>query len=101
MLNEGAWPVAEMRSALKVTGQGCCAWRGRPPGARGRRDAGLPAKISEICAPSRGVYGAPKVFAELKRAGGEEAEVETAEPETAADAPEEVEAEGEEPKTED
>ena len=40
-------------------------------------------------------------IAELKRAGGEEAEAETAEPETAADAPEEVEAEGEEPKTED
>lgn len=69
MLNEGAWPVAEMRSALKVTRQGCYAWRGRPPGARGRRDAGLPAKISEICAASRGVYGAPKVFAELRRAG--------------------------------
>lgn len=69
MLNEGAWPVAEMRSALKVTGQGCCAWRGRPPGARGRRDAGPSAKISEICAASRGVYGAPKVFAELRRAG--------------------------------
>ena len=69
MLNEGAWPVAEMRSALKVTGQGYCAWRGRPPGARGRRDAELPAKISEICAASRGVYGAPKVFAELRRAG--------------------------------
>ena len=40
-------------------------------------------------------------IAELKRAGGEEAEAETVEPETAADAPEEVEAEGEEPKTED
>ena len=40
-------------------------------------------------------------IAELKRAGGEEAEAETAEQETAADAPEEVEAEGEEPKTED
>ena len=40
-------------------------------------------------------------IAELKRAGGEEAEAETAEPETAADAPEEVEAEGEESKTED
>ena len=40
-------------------------------------------------------------IAELKRAGGEEAEAETAEQETAADTPEEVEAEGEEPKTED
>lgn len=69
MLDEGAWPVAEMCSALKVTRQGCCAWRGRPPGARGRRDAELPAKISEICAASRGVDGAPKVFAELGRAG--------------------------------
>lgn len=69
MLDEGAWPVAEMCSALKVTRQGCYAWRGRPPGARGRRDAELPAKISEICAASRGVYGAPKVFAEPRRAG--------------------------------
>lgn len=69
MLNEGAWPVAEMCSALKVTRQGCYAWRGRPPGARGRRDAELSAKISEICAASRGVYGAPKVFAGLRRAG--------------------------------
>lgn len=69
MLNEGAWPVAEMRSALKVTRQGCYAWRGRPPSARGRRDAEPSAKISEICAASRGVHGAPKVFAELRRAG--------------------------------
>lgn len=69
MPSEGAWPVAEMCSALKVTGRGCCAWRGRPPGARGGRDAELSAKISEICAASRGVYGAPKVFAELRRAG--------------------------------
>ena len=69
MLDEGAWPVAETCSALKATRQGCCAWRGRPPGARGRRDAELPAKIPEICAASRGVHGAPKVFAELGRAG--------------------------------
>lgn len=69
MLDEGAWPVAETCSALKATRQGCCAWRGRPPGARGRRDAELSAKISEVCAASRGVHGAPKVFAELRRAG--------------------------------
>lgn len=69
MLSEGAWPVAEMRSALKVTRQGCYAWRRRPPSARDRRDAEPSAKVSEICAASRGVYGAPKVFAELRRAG--------------------------------
>lgn len=69
MPNEGAWPVAEMCSALKVTGQGCYAWRRRPPGARDRRDAEPSAKISEMYAASRGVYGAPKVFAGLRRAG--------------------------------
>ena len=69
MLNEGAWPVAEMCSALKVTRQGYCAWRRRPPSARDGRDAGLSAKVSETYAASRGVYGAPKVFAELRRAG--------------------------------
>lgn len=58
-----------MCSALKVTRQGCYAWRRRPPGARGRRDAEPSAKVSEICAAGRGVYGAPKVFAELRRAG--------------------------------
>ena len=69
MPNEGAWPVAETCSALQVTRQGYCAWRRRPPGARGRRDAELSAKTSEVCAASRGVHGAPKVFAELRRAG--------------------------------
>lgn len=61
--------MSEMCSALKVTRQGYCAWRRRPPGARDRRDAELSAKVSEICAASRGVHGAPKVLAELRRAG--------------------------------
>ena len=69
MLNEGAWPVAEMCSALKVTRQGYYEWRRRPPSARDRRDAELSAKISETYAASRGTYGAPKVLAELRRAG--------------------------------
>ena len=61
--------MSEMCSALKVTRRGYHAWRRRPPSARGRRDAEPSAKISEICAASRGVYGAPKVFAGLRRAG--------------------------------
>lgn len=69
MLNEGAWPVAEMCSALKVTRRGYYARRRRPPSARDRRDAELPAKIPEVYAASRGVHGAPKVFAEPRRAG--------------------------------
>lgn len=58
-----------MCAALKVSRQGYCAWKKRPPSAHDRRDAELTGKISEIYAASRGIYGAPKVFAELKRAG--------------------------------
>lgn len=58
-----------MCAALKVTRQGYYAWRKRPPSAHDLRDAELAAKISEIYGASRGSYGAPKVFAELKRAG--------------------------------
>ncbi len=58
-----------MRAALHVTRQGHRAWRKRPPSAHDLRDAELAAAISEICAASRGTYGAPKVFAELRRSG--------------------------------
>ena len=62
--------MSETCRALHVTRQGYCAWRKRRPSAHGERDAGLAGKISEICAAGRGVHGAPKVLAELKRAGG-------------------------------
>ena len=58
-----------MCSALHVTRPGCRAWRKRPPSAHDLRDAELAAAISEIYAASRGIYGAPKVFAELRRSG--------------------------------
>ena len=58
-----------MCAALHVTRQGYRAWKRRPPSAHDERDAELSGKISEIYAASRGIYGAPKVFAELKRQG--------------------------------
>lgn len=58
-----------MCAALHVTRQGYHAWRKRPPSAHDLRDAELAAAISEIYAASRGIYGAPKVFAELRRSG--------------------------------
>ena len=58
-----------MRSALGVTGRGHRAWRRRPPSARDRRDGELAAMISGVYAASRRIYGAPKVFQELRRAG--------------------------------
>lgn len=69
LLDEGVWAVSEMRSALGVTRQGCHAWRKRPPSARDRRDGELAAMVSEVRAASRGIYGAPKVFQELRKAG--------------------------------
>ena len=36
---------------------------------RDKRDAELASMISEVRAASRGIYGAPKVFVELKKAG--------------------------------
>ena len=58
-----------MRPALKVTRQGCCAWRSRGPSARDEGDAEPASRITGIRAASRGTYGAPKVFAELGRYG--------------------------------
>lgn len=68
-MNEGAWSISEMCRALKVSRQGYHAWRRRPPSAHDRRDGELAAMISEVRAASRGVYGAPKVFQELRKAG--------------------------------
>ena len=49
--------------------QGYRAWRRRPPSAHDLRDAEPTTKISEIYSASRGIYGAPEVLAELKKAG--------------------------------
>ncbi|WP_066834504.1 IS3 family transposase [Collinsella ihumii] len=61
--------MSETCRALHVTRQGCCAWRNRRPSGHDERDAELAGRISEICAAGRGIYGAPKVLAELRRAG--------------------------------
>ena len=58
-----------MCSALGVTRQGHRAWRKRPPSAHDRRDGELAAMISEVRAAGRGIYGAPKVFQELRKTG--------------------------------
>lgn len=58
-----------MCSALGVTRQGYHAWKKRPRSAHDLRDEELAAMISEVREASRGIYGAPKVFQELKKAG--------------------------------
>lgn len=58
-----------MRSALGVTRQGYYAWKSRPPSAHARRDEELAEMISQARSEVRGIYGAPKVFLKLRRAG--------------------------------
>lgn len=69
LLNEGAWTVSEMCSALKVTRQGYYAWKRRPPSPRARRDEELAGLICQVRSEVRDIYGAPKVFLKLRRMG--------------------------------
>lgn len=54
-----------MCAALKVTRQGCYAWKSRPPSAHAMRDAELAELISQVRAEVRNIYGAPKAFMRL------------------------------------
>jgi putative transposase len=65
----GRRPVALSCRVLGVSRAGYYAWRGRPPAARARADAALTAVIHRLHHESRGVYGSPRVHAELRAAG--------------------------------
>nr|WP_239460400.1 IS3 family transposase [Enorma massiliensis] len=69
LLDEGVWAISGMCSAPGAARQGCHAWRKRPPSAHDGRDGELAAMISKVRAASRGVYGAPKAFQGLGKAG--------------------------------
>ncbi len=51
---------------LRVSRSGFYEWRGRPPSARAVADEQLIATTTEVNAASRGIYGAPRVHAELR-----------------------------------
>ncbi len=61
--------VTRMCRLLGVSPSGYYAWVKRPPSARAVSDAALSAQIREIHARSRGIYGAPRVHAELRDHG--------------------------------
>jgi putative transposase len=65
----GRRPVALSCRVLGVSRAGFYAWRERPPSARARADAELTAIIHRLHGENRGVYGSPRIHAEL-RAGG-------------------------------
>ncbi|MDP9354429.1 MAG: IS3 family transposase, partial [Chloroflexota bacterium] len=62
------FPVAVLCRLLGVSRSGYDAWR-RPPSARARANQGLGRRIREIYEQSRGTYGTPRIWAELRDAG--------------------------------
>jgi len=59
------YAVSRLARALGVSRSGYHAWRRRKPSARSLADAALRERIEAIHESSRGVYGAPRVQAEL------------------------------------
>ena len=65
----GEYGVSSMCRALGVTRQGYYQWAKRPESAHDLRDLELARMIGDEYEASRGIYGAPKVFAKLARRG--------------------------------
>jgi transposase InsO family protein len=63
------YPVAVLCDVLEVSRSGYYAWRDRPPSARATRHAALSVSVKAVHARSRGVYGSPRVHAELQAQG--------------------------------
>ncbi len=63
------YPVRMMCRLLQVSRSGYYAWRTRPESARARQDRELIPEIRRVHQQSKGVYGSPRVHAELKAEG--------------------------------
>jgi putative transposase len=64
------YPISSMNRLLGVSRQAFHAWERRPPSQRALEDAFLTERIREIHRANRGVYGAPRIHAELRMAQG-------------------------------
>lgn len=63
------WPVRTQCRVLEVSPAGYYDWRGRPPSDRQRWREQLAERVERIHADSRGNYGSPRVFKQLKAEG--------------------------------
>lgn len=64
------YPVKVMAEVLGVSRQAYYAWVKRPPSARATQDQDLRRLVKEIHARNRGVYGSPRIHAELRMVHG-------------------------------
>jgi len=67
--HQASYPIATMCKLLGVSSSGYYAWVQRRPSRRAETDATLIAEIRAAHGASRGVYGAPRVHAELTAKG--------------------------------
>jgi putative transposase len=63
------FPVSVLCSTVEVSRSGYYAWRACPRSARGLQDVELADTIAKVHGASRGTYGSPRVYAELKARG--------------------------------
>ena len=61
--------MTTMCHVLGVSPSGYYSWRGRPPSRRAIQDRELEECIQTIHESSRGVYGVPRIHAELREDG--------------------------------
>jgi len=67
--HKGEFRVWAMCRVLDVGASGYYRWRGRAPAARVAENERLVGKIEAAHAESRGIYGSPKVYRQLRREG--------------------------------
>ncbi len=66
---KATFPISLLCRVLGVRRSGFHAWARRAPSARARSDAWLLERIRAIHERTRGVYGAPRVHAQLRHEG--------------------------------
>jgi putative transposase len=67
--HRAVYPILTMCRVLEVSRSGYYAWEKHSPSASAQRDAVLKERIAEIHRVSRGTYGRPRIYAELKDSG--------------------------------
>ena len=66
---KASYPVSLLCRVLKVSRSGYYDWKDRPSSKRDRENAALTEQIREVHERSRGIYGYPRVHAELRALG--------------------------------